>query len=129
MKNVLALLLVTTCLTSYGQVQDSLKGEGTRIKLYCGPPAVSLNDPLYLVSFDGKTMEFFKQTELSIDSLNVLNIINPDWIQSIHIFKGQDALDKYGDRAQYGAVFIELKKESAGKLPLGLKRRFIEYKN
>lgn len=123
MRNVLILVLLTTCLASYGQVSDSLKGKGTKIRLD-GPSSISPNHPLYLISLDGQIVEM-KGTELSIDSLK----INPEWILSLHVFKGQDALDKYGERALNGAILIELKKESADKIPPGLKRRFIAYKN
>lgn len=125
MKKMMTLLLLTVCLSSYGQVfvLDSLNDEG--LKKYEIAPSLKSNIPLFILSLENKVMEVkhdevFNKTLLGID---------PNWIQSIHVYKGQDALDKYGDRAKYGAVLIDLKTESSDKLPLELKKKFAESKN
>ncbi|WP_347158342.1 hypothetical protein [Pontibacter chitinilyticus] len=38
-------------------------------------------------------------------------VLNPDHIQSIEVFKGPAAVDKYGDKAKAGAVVMTLKED------------------
>ncbi len=125
MKKIMTLVLLTACLSSYGQVfvLDSLNDDG--LKKYEIAPSLKSNNPLFILSLENKVVEV-KYDDIFNESLSG---INPNWIESIHVYRGQDALDKYGDRAKYGAVLIDLKMESGDKLPLELKKKFAESKN
>jgi CheY-like chemotaxis protein len=124
MKKLIIIALLTTCLTSYGQVfvLDSLNDEG--LKKYEVASSLKSN-PLFILSLDSQVIEIKHDDESNKSLLG----LDPNWISSVHVYKGQDALDKYGDRARYGAVLIDLKMESADKLPPDLKKKFAESKN
>jgi hypothetical protein len=114
---ITVILLFLVCLTGSGQI-DSAKNKEVRITLDCRPPK-NLGDPIFILSIE-KQKAIFTNDELFHDSLK----INPDWIKTINVMKGQEALGKYGASAQYGAILIELKKESFGKLPAAIKSKF-----
>ena len=59
-------------------------------------PIAKFNHPLYVLN--GK--------KLAHDSLNILD---PNSIESIHILKGLEAKEKYGDEGKNGVVVITLK--------------------
>lgn len=125
MRTLIIVALLTTSLSSYGQlfVLDSLNDKG--LEKFDIASSLKTNNPLFILSFDSQVVEV-KYDEVFNKSLLG---IDPNWIESIHIYRGQDALDKYGDGAKYGAVLIELKLESSDKLPLELKKRFTDSKN
>lgn len=58
----------------------------------------SENPPLFVVN--GK-----------IISQEELNALDPNTIQSVNVWKDQQAIDKYGEKAKYGAIDITLKKK------------------
>jgi len=124
MRKIIMFVLLTTSLTTYGQIQDSLKAEGTKVN-HNEPFTLSgISYPLFFISLNDQVVEV-KQGEVFSDSSR----IDPSWILSVNVYKGQDALKRYGERAQYGAVLIDLKMESADKLPLELKKKFADSKN
>ena len=124
MRKVITLVLLTTSLASYGQVQDSLKGEGIKNNYHEPFTLSGVSDPLFLLSINNQVVEV-KKGEVFSDSSR----IDPTWILSVNVYNGQDALTRYGERAHYGAILIELKKESVEKLPVELKKRFLVIKN
>jgi hypothetical protein len=115
---IISLLLFIVCLNSSGQETDSTKDKGVKIILDCRPYK-ALGDPLFIFLIDRNKGEF-TMNEIFTDSLK----ISPEWIISINVLKGQEALDKYGIRGQYGAILIDLKKESFDKLPADIKAKF-----
>lgn len=66
----------------------------------CKNKALSANPPLAIVDGVTTTMEF-------------LNGINPDEIQSIEVLKGTEATAKYGDKAKEGVILITRKKTAS----------------
>ena len=125
MRTLIIIVLLTTSLSSYAQefVLDSLNDKG--LEKFDIASSLKTNHPLFILSFDSQIVEV-KYDEVFNKSLLG---IDPNWIESIHIYRGQDALDKYGDRAKFGAVLIDLKTEIGDKLPLELKKRFTDSKN
>ena len=94
MKHILTILFA--CLlgvAAHAQTSDSLK----IITMYA-QPTVRFDKPLCFL--DGK--------RLSIDSLNV---IDPNTIESIYIVKGLEAQEKYGDEGKHGVLLINRKAE------------------
>ena len=77
------------------------------------------NNPLYIV--DGVPMISESPSNLSgtilpSSSINPLNTINPNEIESIEVLKDADATAIYGSRGSNGVVLITTKKALAGKL-------------
>ena len=61
---------------------------------------VSPQDKGQLVILDGKEVPFSK-----------IDTINPENIESINVWKGQQAIKKYGDKGKNGVIEIATKKE------------------
>ena len=121
MKKVLIIVLLTTCSASYGQVQDSIEYEGKKFPV---GNTVTFKEPLFVISLDNQTIQV-TQSELFRDSIS----IKPEWILSIHVLKGQDAITKYGERGKQGVILIDLKKESLDLLSPEMKGKLTAYKN
>ena len=117
---ITVILLFIVCLTGSGQI-DSAKIKEVIVTL--DGPSKNLGDPIFILSIE-EQKAIFTKVELFHDSLT----LNPDWIKAINVMKGQEALEKYGVRAQYGVILIELKKESFDKLPAAIKAK-LETKN
>ncbi|GAA5033681.1 hypothetical protein GCM10011506_26280 [Marivirga lumbricoides] len=60
--------------------------------------------------------------EDSVD-MNVIKEINPEWIKSMDILKGEEAA-KYDSINKNGVVLVELKKGKFRKIPRKLRRKF-----
>lgn len=60
-----------------------------------------------VVTFDfNKPLFILNGKKISRDSLDILD---PNKIKSVHVYKGLDAKEKYGDEGKNGVVVIELK--------------------
>ena len=116
--------MLISCPTSYGQVRDSIEYEGAKYPVEGKTNVVRFSEPLFVISLDNQTFQV-KQSELLRDSIS----IKPEWIQSINVLKGPDALAKYGERGKHGAILIDLKKESLDLLPPEMKGKLTAYKN
>ena len=53
-----------------------------------------------------------------------LDFIKPDWINSIHVNKGNDAIKKYGKKASEGAIEIIMKNGLFDSIPKEIRRSF-----
>ncbi|PPZ92866.1 SusC/RagA family TonB-linked outer membrane protein [Cloacibacterium normanense] len=85
------------------------------------------NNPLYIV--DGVPMISESPSNLSgtilpSSSINPLNTINPNEIESIEVLKDADATAIYGSRGSNGVVLITTKKALAGKLSVHLNQSY-----
>jgi|LGVF01.1.fsa_nt_gb hypothetical protein len=76
--------------------------ESVSIKLNFGSNSDSTKIPLYIL--DGKVIN-----KESMDS------INPNDIESMQVFKGDEAIKRYGDSAKNGVIVISLKKGGVSK--------------
>ncbi|EJL74416.1 SusC/RagA family TonB-linked outer membrane protein [Chryseobacterium populi] len=79
------------------------------------------NQPLYVVDgvpIGGKMASPYSGVVLPGGSINPLNSINPNDIESIEILKDADATAIYGSRGANGVVLITTKKGRSGKLGL-----------
>ena len=111
------LLLVTVPL--FGQ-QDHLT-DLYSIKIVCAEP---LGQAFYIIKGDNKQTELFDIPKETAES--TLTSINPKWIKSIDIYKGQKAIDLYGDKGKNGVIIVQLKRGRLEKLPKDIKDRFKE---
>lgn len=94
MKNILTILLAGALgVAAHAQTSDSLQ----IITMYAQP----------IVRFD-KPLCFLDGKRFSVDSLNV---IDPNSIESIYIVKGIEAKEKYGDEGKHGVLLINRKAE------------------
>jgi TonB-dependent SusC/RagA subfamily outer membrane receptor len=102
MKTILSLIALILILTSTGfsQTTDSTK---SMIILDCRPkPVTPENQPLYILKH-GK--EEIKQRPINLKK------IQPDWIQSVDVLKGEKATEAYGVAAAHGVILITFKDE------------------
>jgi len=53
-------------------------------------------------------------TEKNHDQLQQLKQIHPEDIQSLYVYKGENAIEKFGERARHGAITVILKSNSEG---------------
>ena len=63
------------------------------------------SNPYYVLKVEGKTLEIGKGLLGKIK----LDDINPDWISSIQVLKGDQAIKKYGEKSTDGVVEITFK--------------------
>lgn len=61
--------------------------------------------PLYVVKVDNKSLEFDARKKQNLD----LNSIDPNSINSVSVLKGEDAIEKYGEKGTNGVVIITIK--------------------
>ena len=85
------------------------------------------NNPLYII--DGvpvvsETPSRLSGTILPNSSINPLNTINPNDIESIEVLKDADATAIYGSRGSNGVVLITTKKAGSGKLRLSINQSY-----
>lgn len=73
--------------------------------------------PLFILRANNKTCTLPRGSNELLD-------IDPNWIESIDVIKGQSALDQYGEDGQYGVVLIQLKNASLKKLPAKVQKKF-----
>lgn len=77
------------------------------------------NQPLYVVDgipLGGEMTSLYSALILPARSMNPLNSINPQDIESIEILKDADATAIYGSRGAYGVVLVTTKKGKSGKV-------------
>ncbi|MCJ7935967.1 MAG: SusC/RagA family TonB-linked outer membrane protein [Chryseobacterium sp.] len=77
------------------------------------------NQPLYIVDgipIGGQMTSLYSASILPARSINPLNSINPNDIESIEVLKDADATAIYGSRGANGVILITTKKGKSGKL-------------
>jgi hypothetical protein len=80
------------------------------------------NNPLFIVKLEGKSFEIRSDETKSPE--NFLKEIDPNWIESIEVFKDEKAKERFGDKGYAGVVVVDLKKESINKMPVEFSNRF-----
>jgi hypothetical protein len=71
-------------------------------------PLTDVNsEPLYVLISGDKEVEIDPKEEKKFN----VNSIDPNSIQSIDVVNGKDALDKFGDKAENGAIIIHFKQD------------------
>ena len=102
-----------------GLKNDSLPNQKpTHIVIDCRPFTVNKeNSPLFEIRL--KNLVFVIDSE---DSLTITKI-EPRWIESVKVIKGQDAIEQYGSRAKNGVILVELISDSLSILPLEIKQK------
>ena len=100
-------------------MSQSIEPSETDVKILTdfSPPRTSR--PLYFVSIEGREIEFPEAVIFNGDLK-----INSRSIQSIHVLRDQQAIDKYGDNGKNGVVVIAVEKSRAGLLPVEVRRKF-----
>ena len=81
------------------------------------------NEPLYIidgVSQASETSSLYSATILPWSSINPLNSINPNDIESFEVLKDADATAIYGSRGANGVVLVTTKRGKKGKAELKL---------
>lgn len=81
------------------------------------------NQPLYVIDgvpVGGDMSSEFSTLVLPLRSINPLNAINPDDIESIEILKDADATAIYGSRGANGVILVTTKSGRSGKPELNL---------
>ena len=53
-------------------------------------------------------------TDANLEKMEQLRQIHPEDIESINVYKGESAIDKFGERANHGAITVRLKSNSPG---------------
>ena len=88
------------------------------------------SNPMFVINAGDKTLQILPAMEsrhsfsMDMNHIKEMNDINPRWIQSISVIKGQEAIDKYGTFGQYGVITIELMDNALEKMPAHLSERF-----
>lgn len=72
------------------------KDTNSHITFHCAATNITQNP---LVIIDGKRKAF-----------EDIQNLNPDTVANLYVFRGKEALKKFGRKAKYGAIVIELKK-------------------
>jgi hypothetical protein len=97
---LIILFLCLFCLNIVGYTQTDSEKNASTLK-------ADNSDPLYVLVSGNKMVEIDPEKG---EKFNV-NSIDPNSIQSIDVVNGKDALDKFGDKAENGAVIIYFKQD------------------
>lgn len=97
--------------------QETLPQSVNRVAIH----AASSN-PLFIVKLEEKSFEI-RSTDTN-PSESFLKEIDPNWIESIEVFKDEKAKEKFGEKGYAGVVVVDLKKESANKMTTEFSNRF-----
>ena len=89
----LACLLLVCCL--------STKAQGTEPQFF--PPASQ--NVLITYKKDARPLVVIGSQQTTMDAL----ILDPDIIQRMHVYKGEEAVEKFGDKGKEGVVVMKLK--------------------
>jgi hypothetical protein len=83
--------------------------------------------PLFIIRTDNRNFQVVIKDNFanSRKVKNTFKQLDPDWIVSIAVLKGNSATEKYGSPGQYGAVIINLEEGTFDKPPRKLKKREI----
>lgn len=87
-------------ITTFVLFAFSTKNIQAQTAIKCNNTTIPTNPPLVVVDGVTTTMDF-------------LNGINPDEIESISVLKGTEALAQYGDKAKEGVILITRKKTAS----------------
>ncbi|PWL32178.1 hypothetical protein [uncultured Roseivirga sp.] len=93
MKKIITLVLTICSLQVYSQ--------DAGIRITNQSDNLESKNPLYTINLDGKT--------ISLGKFGTLENIDPNWISSINVLKGQSAYSLYGNKGKDGVVIIDLK--------------------
>ena len=90
-----------------------------------GSKAISPSDAMTFIFFhEDKKLKIPENGNIEDSvAMNVINMINPEWIQSMEILKGQEAA-KFDSINTNGVMLIQLKNDSFKKMPRQLRRKF-----
>ncbi len=110
MKTILLLFLFTTSFAL--QAQDEKKEAVTPSKMEAAKPKEEPH-PLYIV--DGEKKIAAQEPGEKKKDIDALLNLNPQDIESIQVFKGEDAIAKYGDEGKNGVLLITTKNPKSKK--------------
>ncbi len=79
---------------------------------------------LVIIKADNKRTQFYWNSQSPNDS--AFSSIKPDWIDSIDVIKGQNAVDRFGEEGANGVIVLTLKEGTLQKLPGDVKDLFKE---
>ncbi|ASE62031.1 SusC/RagA family TonB-linked outer membrane protein [Chryseobacterium indologenes] len=85
------------------------------------------SQPLYVVDgvpIGNEMRSVYGGASIALDSINPLNSINPNDIESIEVLKDADATSIYGSRGANGVILITTKKGKSGRLSLNLNTNY-----
>ena len=101
--------LVTGKVAGVQITNNTAPGEGATIRIRGGSSLSASNDPLIVI--DGVPID----NGAVSGSRNILNIVNPNDIESVTVLKDASATAIYGSRASNGVLLITTKKGNLGK--------------
>jgi TonB-linked SusC/RagA family outer membrane protein len=104
--------LITGKVAGVQVVNNGEPGGGAVIRIRGGSSLSATNDPLIII--DGVPVA----NELVSGSRNILNVINPNDIETFTVLKDASATAIYGSRASNGVVIITTKKGTLSNKPL-----------
>lgn len=93
-------------------INDGSPGGGSQIRIRGESSLAASNDPLIVI--DGVPID----NSAVAGSRNVLNIVNPNDIESFTVLKDASASAIYGNRAAGGVILITTKKGAVGQKPV-----------
>lgn len=105
--------------TPGGGYQIQIRGQNSLRTIFNS--GIDGNQPMYIVDgvpLGGEVASLFSGAAIAKGSINPLNVISPQDIESIEILKDADATSIYGSRGANGVVLITTKKGKSGKTRL-----------
>lgn len=93
-----------------------------------GVSTLGFNDPLYVIDgvpvIEGGAASTNDRDQDNRGGVNILNLINPNDIESISVLKDASATAIYGVRASNGVILIETKRGRSGKTNINFTQRY-----
>ncbi len=123
MKKTLMFFIFIICLADSAQAQIDFAGnDTTKVRITVSPDLTS-RGVLYVLKSEDQYQEV-----IVFKNQDILKHIEASDIQSIDVFKGESATNKFGSKAENGAVVLHFKKDKFKRLQIDLNGILLEGK-
>lgn len=124
MKLILSLCFFLTFFCSFGQDIERNKNNRVRIDGPGSHRMSSSNSMTFIILHKNKKLKIPENGNVEDSvAMSVLREINPEWIKSMDLLKGQQAA-KYDSINKNGVMLVKLKKGTFRKIPRRLRKKF-----
>ena len=123
MNLVVSFTLILLAFSSNVRGQDSLNFNGQKFLLRDLKTKTKANYPLFIIHADNKVLQIPNDNLAKTRRIaRKMKLMQADWIESLQVITGKDAIEKYGTPGRNGVIVFVLKDGTYHKLPRKLKR-------
>jgi hypothetical protein len=116
---LLVVILLSGVSMVFCQSQPAKKRDTVKVS------TIPVNSPLYIVKIRELAFELMPPE----DGSDYLKFLDTAIVEEVDVYKGEDALKRYGDKAREGVIVIHLKVRDKTELPLAFREQLKELEN